>query len=162
MQVKLLDFNPVLGTTNPLLFTWAELGFTPNALLAAIKQDNINGASPPCLEASDLQQSRTPTGNSDGDGDHEPGTANTQEESLSEASSSITSRESHEQINEPVQAERTPDQIEIRIVTEVNKIQPNMPTYGVPYDLIDNSETSAYSDLIEKLKERQTQDVYVD
>ena len=28
MQVKLLDFSPVGGTTTPLLFSWEELGYT--------------------------------------------------------------------------------------------------------------------------------------
>ena len=45
--------------------------------------------------------------------------------------------------------------VEFRILTQPNRVQPNMPTYGVPYDLVDHSEGGAYSDLLQKLQEQQ-------
>ncbi len=45
--------------------------------------------------------------------------------------------------------------VEFRVVMEPNRVQPNMPMFGVPYDLVDNSEGGAYSDLLQKLQEQQ-------
>ena len=47
--------------------------------------------------------------------------------------------------------------IEFRVVTELNRVQPHLPTFGVPYDLVDNSEGGAYHELLQRLQETQLQ-----
>ena len=47
--------------------------------------------------------------------------------------------------------------IEFRVVTEPNRVQPHLPTFGVPYDLVDNSEGGAYHELLQRFQETQLQ-----
>ena len=81
-----------------------------------------------------------------------------QQEANMEALQPPSNRETPAETGKPSQVRGRSEQIELRIVTEVNRVQPNMPTHGVPYDMIDVSETSAYSDLIEKLRQKQLQE----
>ena len=46
--------------------------------------------------------------------------------------------------------------IQFRVVTEPNRVQPNMPTFGVPFDLVDNSEGGAYAQLLQHLQSVDT------
>ena len=49
--VKLMDFNPVGGSTAPLLFDWAELGYTSTspdeAAVSSCQQGNDSASAPP-------------------------------------------------------------------------------------------------------------------
>ena len=159
MQVKLLDFNPVLATTSPLLFTWEELGFDHCAEAARLEQDKSQVLSQKCLTATTTQAQEHGGEVDRRCRDYEPGNESDQQAACSIGLSTDSGKDAHEGDDQFVRNERLSNHPEIRVVTEVNGIQPNMPTYGVPYDLIDNSETSAYSDLIEKLRERQIQEV---
>lgn len=157
VQVKLVDFNPILGTTNPLLFTWEELGLYQHAIPAGNEQDRNQSSLQPGPPADtpqpqsmkeDIDEIRDLESDK-ADDEHVPETGNLFSSSCEDAC---------EGDKEPGRSGRLLSHLEIRVVTEPNKIQPNMPTYGVPYELIDNSETSPYNDMIEKLRDRQIQE----
>lgn len=164
LQVKLLDFNPIYGSTNPLLFSWAELGY-------AEKRD--------CIEPGGRNGRETEDSHDVGS-TKEAGCAKLVSEKLPRvqtpprADSHVwQSNDAHNSndmgrtdcghchassVNADDTAEGTGHDrisVEFRVVTEPNKVQPNMPLYGVPFDMIDSSENSAYSDLVEKLREKQ-------
>ena len=46
LQVRLLDFNPVGGTTSPLLFSWEQLGYAVALATAEPQMMKIGGMRP--------------------------------------------------------------------------------------------------------------------
>ena len=46
--------------------------------------------------------------------------------------------------------------LDFRILTEPIAIQPNKSAYGVPYDLIDTSQGSAMSEMLQQLQDADT------
>ena len=157
MQVKLLDFNSILGTTNPLLFSWEELGFHHPANATGSEQDGSQQPSQNCSPSPATQAQKPAEDIGRRNGGHEPGKV-TDQVAHGEASFPSSCKDIVEEEERHLHDERLAKKLEIRVVTEANRVQPNMPTYGVPYDLIDTSETSAYTDLIEKLRDREMQD----
>lgn len=47
-------------------------------------------------------------------------------------------------------------QLDFRILTEPIALQPNKSVYGVPYDLVDTSQGSAVSEMLQQLREADT------
>lgn len=46
--------------------------------------------------------------------------------------------------------------LDFRILAEPVAIRPNKSAYGVPYDLVDTSQGSAMSDMLQQLQEADT------
>ena len=46
--------------------------------------------------------------------------------------------------------------LDFRILTEPIPLQPNKSAYGVPYDLIDTSQGSAMSEMLQQLQDADT------
>lgn len=46
--------------------------------------------------------------------------------------------------------------LDFRILTEPIAIRPNRSAYGVPYDLVDTSQGSAMSEMLQQLQEADT------
>lgn len=142
LQVKLVDFNPVGGTTSPLLFSWDQLGY--GAAESPDRHENAahepqnaeargNGAA---MEGPLQARENGSTGNAG-----------------SEANGAVDRR------GEGAQAGLLESQgVLFRIVEEPNRVQPNMPMYGVPFDMVDTSEGSAVDDLLQRLREAQLQE----
>lgn len=160
--MKLIDFNPIFGTTSPLLFNWEDLGYTQ----ACANPENMNGSSSLGTNAREHVDTGGASSSSVQDGG--PGALR---ESAAEAPP--LGRHHHGRIEqnqgEEVEgdlketagtssSEESSADCEIRVLLQANKVQPAMPTSGVPFDLIDNSSDSAYTDLIERLRERQVLD----
>lgn len=150
LQVKLLDFNPVFGTTSPLLFTWQELGYVSEGH----GREGINEEPPAVLcstEEAWLQHESNPEGGSQCNCSR-----NSEKSDIAKGSDwdSLASERSESTADALQPANSTEDKecVQLRVVLEANKVQPNMPMYGVPFDLIDNSDTGACTDLVEKLR----------
>lgn len=212
MQVRLLDFNPIGGTTSPLLFTWQELGYAgceqssqagkkpraPTTVSGVLTEpDGAVVASPDDLsyrqhaqvsEAASIsreieEQNRTQEGGSccgaeegsreeckvqsEAKGDLESlltergvrleaGSSSWEQilGSSSESASSVQNGEGGSRRLEPGNGECHAG-LDFRIVLETNRVQPNMPTFGVPFDLVDRSEGGACDELLQKLREVQ-------
>jgi hypothetical protein len=170
LQVKIIDFNVVGGSTHPLLFTWEELSYQLNSptepadpekgdrdASAAVQQNNlaegnsINPAQNPSHASQPAERDSTSQQSRQGDVPAVaayPNPSTDSEATLWRDQGDVGPGE----LEEGVECSTG---IEFRIVTEPNRVQPNMPMFGVPYDLVDNSEGGAYSDLLQKLQDQQ-------
>ena len=139
MRVRIMDFNPVAGTTQPLLFRWDELpynlsshfdeksGNSMSVIYLAVQQIPglvltciclLSSHDPACLSLRPL-----------------PVYAVEEDQS----SSIVPPRD---------------DEVDVRFVTDTLAIQPGERiSYGVPYDLVDNSEGSALGEMLRQLEQ---------
>ena len=161
--MKLLDFNPIFGSTNPLLFTWEELGYTGGVTASiphtkSLAESDKSNSKSKLMDSPELQDNvensahRLHDSSENGKG----ALSNLGSDDHSALQHSIEPCVDKEDYGEDSSDEAS--EVEFRVVLESNKVQPNMPLYGVPFDMIDASEGSAYSDLIEKLREKQLKD----
>ena len=170
MQVKLIDFSPIGGTTSPLLFSWEELDYeigtdqNYEATESSLKSDdNLAQLSNPSghevCEISRSSMNENGCGEIPIDGEHMRSMRDSMDPEIGDAQD-IDSREVNSEIrcNVPsaeahfVKSDsnlRDLPEVEFRVVTEENRIQPNMPQYGIPYDMI---QEGMYEDLLEKLQ----------
>jgi hypothetical protein len=159
VQVRLVDFNPIGGTTSPLLFDWDELSYSLagtaashgtqlSAAAAILRRDeepdpvhvpepgfaaHINGNGHACGVACPL-----------GGADKLAG-ADTGEES----SASV---HQHRDVSSAASSE-----IMFRFNTHGARVAPSTAVYGAPYDMVDCSDGSALSALLQKLTASQTE-----
>lgn len=173
LQAKLLDFNPIFGTTSPLLFTWEELGYAAqNSMSSGGIATHVTTLRGSPLE-DDQEQSKGLQDKSNESPDYRAdrgregtGSQATGSNSIGREGLQLTRTDSGE-CNRPQALGNCLSHVpqadpEFRIVLESNKVQPSMPLYGVPFDLIDNSDSSPYSDLIETLKQRHISESQAD
>lgn len=118
----MLDFSPVGGTTTPLLFSWEELGYT---------DEEENG-----------YLTEVVTGMCDA---HSPGNPSDDENRLIDQSLADGQRSGLD--HKPT--DQRPSSILFRVVQEENRVQPNFPQGGVPYDMV---QEDVYEDLLAKLQ----------
>ncbi|KAA6426686.1 MAG: cell division cycle protein [Trebouxia sp. A1-2] len=111
--VRLMDFNPIGGSTAPLLFDWDELGYGGSKANAAHEQDAN-------AQNGHAQMSASATVISGG----------------ASAASAMP--------------------LDFRVLTEAIAMRPNKGAYGVPFDLVDTSQGSALSEMLEQLQEADT------
>lgn len=131
MQVKLIDFSPIGGTTSPLLFSWSELGYTTSS---DSEQDGVQEND------KNLSENVTKKRSSEN-------LSTTPEDRLSQDNLLSDNSESSEDLHESEEEEH--DSILFRFVEEGNSMQINLPQYGVPYDMI---QEGMYEDLLGKLQ----------
>lgn len=168
--MKVIDFNVVGGSTHPLLFTWDKLNYRLEPPTEATPPNSgSHGAFPPQSGSSAQNLTTVPQASSrssqpgkrdstaqrSGRGDLErvyghpsPGL---EKDGIGGGARDEAEGESGGSGSEVEYSAG----VEFRIVTEPNRVQPNMPMFGVPYDLVDNSEGGAYSDMLQKLQEQQ-------
>lgn len=128
-----MDFSPAGASTNPLLFTWEELGYQQQAATdtALLGVENSHRASEGVTRITEGH------GTGIGHKDHCNG-----------ASEPHTARENDAYCPEMRDSEVV-GALPFRIVEDENGIQPNMPQYGVPYDMI---QQGMYEDLLSRLQ----------
>lgn len=173
-QVRLIDFNPIGGTTNPLLFAWEELGYADQAACQAAPENNgtpmwpdtEDRLSPVASQGPDLAESSEAAQPASQARSCAAQSAVGCRADNPEGSRSISEEEARAAVSLPLSNACGDLQragvgslsgIEFRIVTEPNRVQPMLPTYGVPYDLIDESAGGACNELLQRLQEVQQQ-----
>ena len=157
LAVRLVDFNPVGGTTAPLLFDWRELGFMtePEAEPKAEAEAEAEAETEPAAEpaAGPAAEEGAAGGEPAAAGGASPGAREEYLEqlrrlrSLAVAEGHVSAGASDEGGPLPPAA-RLPapppaGQVQVRVVMEPVHIRPVKMAYGVPYDLVDGSEGSA-------------------
>ena len=135
LQVKLLDFAPAGPPTNPLLFSWEELGYQ--------QQDSAAVTTNQASSSQETSPSRNGLHGSADSLETEPRPGGKLPQMETGSNNCLDSRDSgdnKEDIDDPV----------FKIVEDENCVQPNLPQYGVPYDMI---EEGMYEDLLSKLQQ---------
>ncbi len=161
-QVRLIDFNPIGGTTSPLLFDWAELRYSlpshPASRTAHDEHSASNGIDPTgsttngthASPAEAAGSSSRPRGEPpEGKGGPSGGAAEVLSQAQRQASSSAVGEQ--ESIETGQQGE-----ILFRLNTDGAVMGPSSAVYGAPYDMVDTSDGSAISELLRRL---QTEEV---
>ncbi len=163
LQVRLIDFNPIGGTTSPLLFDWAEL---PYALPSSADEPDSSSAattaeSPESMtndtgdrsaeEASPVRQPGEQPSASEG-GASSPDRAGERGPSHAESNGTASGSGITE---EGAAGNGWPGEIEFRLNTDGAVMRPSVAAYGAPFDMVDNSDGSAISELLRRL---QTED----
>lgn len=160
-KVRLIDFNPIGGTTSPLLFDWTELPYslpTQSASRSAHDEPSASNGSDPtegtpngsCASPADA------TGPSSGSlGEPSEG-----ETGPSERAAEFSQNGTHgsARAGERDNVERGWQQGEIlfRLNTDGAVMRPSSAAYGAPYDMVDTCDGSAISELLRRL---QTEEV---
>lgn len=137
-SIKLIDFNPVYGTTSPLLFSWEELQWSTSRMTGAAE---ISEEDPP-------ESMRENGGLSFGAlclSDH----AKTVESSCNDDRLRNDAGSQEEDPTRNALAD-DPSGIEMRLIAEDTPIRPVKAVYGIPYDFIDMEEGSALSSLLKE------------
>jgi hypothetical protein len=133
--VKLIDFNPLGGTTSPLLFTWEELLPTQQAPHAdAVNEDvRVWGGTDP-----GHQQQEQGGGTDPGHQQQEQG------------GGGKTSRQQQGW-------DGSSGQVELKIVDKEPPMRPTKALYGLPFDFVDSSEGAPMEALLREMQQQQQQ-----
>lgn len=160
-QVRLIDFNPIGGTTSPLLFDWAELNYSLPTQHAFSSEHNEPSASnghsategTPNGRCSPLTEAVSPSsGPQDEPSDCVTGSSQSLAGSLAGVSSQ-GGRHVHTGAAGELESVEGVQQGEIlfRLNTDGAVMRPSLAAYGAPYDMVDTSDGSAISDLLSRL-----------
>ena len=163
-----MDFNPIGGTTSPLLFDWAELPYTLSSPSPRSDELQSSGSAAAVAESTDSIANGTgdtsadaasPVRPSGGGSSASPG-VETEEQTAGGVSShegSNGSASGNGNAHEHGEAASGwPGEIEFRLNTGGAVMRPSVAAYGAPFDMVDNSEGSAISELLRRL---QTEEV---
>ena len=180
--VRLVDFNPLGGTTAPLLFSWGEL--LPGAPLGAGgegAEQGLAAVAPAAQEEERQQQQQQEQGARSRVGAMPPPDYLEQLRRVRALSLADASTAAAAGAGAAVDAAETPPataasggagccgndgdggggnsgQLELRIVEEAVALRPHTLAYGVPYDFVDASEGSALDRLAQVQQAQQQQD----
>jgi hypothetical protein len=136
--VRLIDFNPVRGTTSALLFDWDELAYPPHP-----SDSNGHPQPPPLANGAPFHASVNSA----------PFYADANGAPLHTSSNGVLDCTNGQVGREEGLLGRAVDEFEFRIVeSEGNAIQPNLAACSVPYDMVDMSEGGAIDALLQQLQ----------
>lgn len=157
LQVRLMDFNPVGGTTSPLLFNWDELPFELPAGTAAA-EPTLAAHEQPAVETScsGVELTAAATDSS------VPQERSCPCGSPTATASSSTSRGEAEENqgndwnglggNEHEVGQGGSNEILFRLATADSRLRPSAAVYGAPFEMADLSKGGAIDALISKLQ----------
>ncbi|CAL8471972.1 g11514 [Coccomyxa elongata] len=161
-KVRLIDFNPIGGTTSPLLFDWAELPYSlPTQPASSSAHDepsasggkDSTGAPPNGRCAPPPEAAGPPSGPQGEPSQGEESTSGRTAEVLSQVGRHASDRaDARENMGERGQQ----GDILFRLNTDGAVMRPSSAAYGAPYDMVDTSDGSAISELLRRL---QTEEV---
>ena len=161
--MRLIDFNPIGGTTSPLLFDWDELPYTmpapsprsnepesSSSAAANSTESMANGTGErPTVAASPTRQpgeEEISASAGEATADERAGRVGSHEGSNGSASGDTRALQQGEA------ASGWPGEIQFRLNRGGAVVRPNVAAYGAPFDMVDNSEGSAISDLLRRLQ----------
>lgn len=155
-QVRLLDFNPIGGTTSPLLFDWEELPYSiasppspPEASSNAAEHTAGTVADSHDSEAHDAASHSAAAA---------PGSQGRPEATAhangrpSSTNGGATASESFGAREEGGAGRKGAEEIFFRLNTGGAVLRPMSAAYGAPYDMVDTSDGSAISEMLRQLQ----------
>lgn len=157
-RVRLVDLNPVNGSTAPLLFSWEELGFDglgggeaedrletrTSCRDSGAEADATAPAAPPSAYLGQLRQAQASARKQHAVEELETGL---------EARMHVSQPDSKESASAPATSPARSTVPEFRFVREgETPMRPSAAMYGIPYDFVDASEGSALATLLEQAK----------
>lgn len=142
--VRLVDFNPVGGTTAPLLFTWEELGLEEYIAGSCLHEIGVALHDHAQEDKEDLQQQDSGNG---------AGLVMDTKCTPTEATTCVSN---HVPAADPDTPTGSSDAtaaaaVPVRFITDPIGIQPNKIAYMVPYDFVDDGPGGAAEGLWERL-----------
>ncbi len=157
-QVRLIDFNPIGGTTSPLLFDWAELPYSlPSHPASSSAHDEPSASDGKDPIGATPNGRCAPPPEAAGPSSGPQGEPSQGEESFSGTTAEVSSQVGRHASNRAGAQENVEEggqqaDIMFRLNTDGAVMRPSSAAYGAPYDMVDISDGSAISELLRRLQ----------
>lgn len=164
--MRLIDFNPVGGTTSPLLFDWEELRY--EGLPPAQHEDACAGEPDGAVSAQ--QQTAAGAAEAEGAAQSRGAPEPAGHAAAAEGDAEVLSREGVNGSRVPGvdgeqhgsnghgAGEAGTGEILFRLAPPDGQLRPGAAAYGAPYDMADLSDGGAIAELLRKLQVEQQED----
>ena len=162
--MRLIDFNPVFGTTSPLLFDWDELPYGAAPTPAAPERAQHDGCeqSQAALQPAspaDAQPAAWPAASVNGDstshasiGGWMPSAITGDTSDMQELTGAGEGQAHANGHSQPAGVDPSSCEVLFRFASADSALRPNAAVYGAPFEMADMSQGGAIDELLKRLQ----------